>query len=250
MFAFPYIGIQGVVPCWPRVPSDTVQHNCGYFCWLAPELVAAAEQRALDTPAGSAPPYPPQDYSHDPWANLSLLSHSSSATMALDPVLAASFTAPPSTQPYPFSPPSSMPPSTQLTQSGKLKCAVDPCKKLAGSQSCTYKMCKQCCERQQKGCCYAGHHKQQVIAQLPSSSTADPGDPSAVSRPTPMFSYESPLSSMDALSTLLLPKLHKKSMDPEWACHYNNIHTTQEQRKIAEEERRKQDLMFERQCVK
>ncbi|KAJ7321621.1 hypothetical protein DFH08DRAFT_889212 [Mycena albidolilacea] len=140
-----------------------------------------------------------------------------------------------------------MPPSTQLTQSGKLKCAVEPCKKLAGSQSCTYKMCKQCCERQQKGCRYVGHRKQQVIALLPSSSTTDPGDPSALSRPTPMFSYEHPLSSMDAQPTSLPPKLHKKPMDPEWVRRYNDIHAAQEQRKIAEEERRKQDFMFERQ---
>ncbi|KAF7371583.1 hypothetical protein MVEN_00013700 [Mycena venus] len=108
-------------------------------------------------------------------------------------------------------------------------------------------MCKQCCEQQQKGCRYAGHRKQQVIAPLSSSSTTDLGDPSALSRPTPMFSYEHPLSSMDAPSTSLPPKLHKKPMDPEWARRYNDIHAAQEQRKIAEEERRKQDLMFERQ---
>ncbi|KAJ7866558.1 hypothetical protein B0H14DRAFT_3593042 [Mycena olivaceomarginata] len=220
---------------WYHAGLEYQVHNCGYFRWLAPELLAAAEWRAQDGPAGGAPPFPPSDYPHDPWAHSPPPSHSSTmATMAIDPALAASSTAPPSTQPRPLLSSSFMPPSTQLTQSGKLKCAVEPCKKLAGSQSCTYKMCKQCCERQQKGCRYAGHRKQQIIAPLPSSSTTDLGDPSALSRPTPMFSSEHPLSSLDAPPTSLPPKLHKKPMDPEW-------------RKIAEEERRKQDLMFERQ---
>ncbi|KAJ7858521.1 hypothetical protein B0H14DRAFT_2577729 [Mycena olivaceomarginata] len=233
---------------WYHAGLEYQVHNCGYFRWLAPELLAAAERRAQDGPAGGAPPFPPSDYPHDPWAHSPPPSHSSTmATMAIDPALAASSTAPPSTQPCPLSSSSSMPPSTQLTQSGKLKCAVEPCKKLAGSQSCTYKMCKQCCERQQKGCHYAGHRKQQIIAPLPSSSTTDLGDPSALSRPTPMFSYEDPLSLMDVPPTSLLPKLHKKPMDPEWVCRYTDIHTAQEQQKIAEEERRKQDLMFERQ---
>ncbi|KAJ7708478.1 hypothetical protein B0H14DRAFT_3903025 [Mycena olivaceomarginata] len=55
---------------------------------------------------------------------------------------------------------------------------------------------------------------------------------------------------MDAPPHLSPPKLHKKPMDPMGAPLHTDIHAAQEQRKIAEEERRKQDLMFERQGLK
>ncbi|KAF8151866.1 hypothetical protein K438DRAFT_1778685 [Mycena galopus ATCC 62051] len=233
---------------WYHAGLEYQVHNCGYFRWLAPELLAAAERRVQDAPAGGAPPYHPRDYPHDPWANSPPPSHSSiAATLVLDPALVTSSEALPSTQPRHLSPPSSMPPSTQ---SGKPKCAARPCKRLAGSQSCTYKMCKQCCEQQKKGCGYTGHRKNQDIVPMSSFNTAEPGDPSVLSRPTPMFSYEHPLSSVDAPPTSLPPKVYKKPMDPEWAHRYNKNHEVQEQRRIgriAEEERRKQDLMFERQ---
>ncbi|KAJ7848755.1 hypothetical protein B0H14DRAFT_3671442 [Mycena olivaceomarginata] len=80
-----------------------------------------------------------------------------------------------------------------------------------------------------------------------SFSTAEPGDPSALSCPTPMHSYEYPAPSMEAPPPSLPPKLNKKPMDPEWAHRYNKNHEEQEQRRIAEEERRQQALMFERQ---
>ncbi|KAJ6578423.1 hypothetical protein B0H19DRAFT_1253661 [Mycena capillaripes] len=229
---------------WYHAGLEYQGHNCGYFRWLAPDLLADAERRVQDGPAGGAPPYPPQDYPPEPWAHSPSLP---SYSMALDPALATSSTAPPSTQPHPFSSPSSMPPPTQLTQSGKPKCAVKPCQKVAGSQHCTHQMCKQCCEQQQKGCAYTGHRKNQIIVPMSSFSTADPGDPSALSRPTPMHSYEYLAPSKEAPLPSLPPKLHKKPMDPEWARRYNKNHEAQEQRRIAEEERRQQDLMFERQ---
>ncbi|KAJ6592962.1 hypothetical protein B0H19DRAFT_1245761 [Mycena capillaripes] len=210
-------------PCGEWIPSKLVcrgskvsyhagleyqVHNCGYFRWLAPELLAAAERRAKGAPAGGAPPL----FTH---TNMTLVT----------PECAFSSTSPPS------------PPSSQLvpsTQSKKAKCASKPCTRLAGASACTYKMCKQCCERQNKGCQVLGHRKQQSIVPLPSTSTAS-GDPSALARPTPMFSYADPLP-VEALP----PKLY---MDTEWAHRYNKNHEAQEWRM----ERRKQDLMYKRQ---
>ncbi|KAJ7934146.1 hypothetical protein B0H13DRAFT_2306161 [Mycena leptocephala] len=209
---------------WYHAGLEYQVHNCGYFRWLAPELVAAAERRVQDGPAGGAPPFPPQDYPHDPWANSPPLAHS--GTMALDPALAALSTAPQSTQLRRSSSASSFPPPTQLTQSGKPKCAVGPCQRIAGSQHCTHRMCKQCCEQQQKGCAYTGHRKNQVIISMSSSfSTAESGDPSTLSRPTPMHSYKYPAASMEVPPPSHSPKLHKKPMDPEWALRYNSIPT-------------------------
>ncbi|KAJ6564010.1 hypothetical protein B0H19DRAFT_1067612 [Mycena capillaripes] len=38
-------------PCGEWIPSRLIcrgsKHNCGYFCWLAPDLLADAEQRVL-----------------------------------------------------------------------------------------------------------------------------------------------------------------------------------------------------------
>ncbi|KAJ7835055.1 hypothetical protein B0H13DRAFT_1913776 [Mycena leptocephala] len=188
---------------WYHAGLEYQVHNCGYFRWLAPELVAAAERRVQDGPAGGAPPFPPQDYPHDPWANSPPLAHS--GTMALDPALAALSTAPQSTQLRRSSSASSFPPPTQLTQSGKPKCAVGPCQRIAGSQHCTHRMCKQCCEQQQKGCAYTGHRKNQVIISMSSSfSTAESGDPSTLSRPTPMHSYKYPAASMESCSRINL----------------------------------------------
>ncbi|KAJ7873034.1 hypothetical protein B0H13DRAFT_1895142 [Mycena leptocephala] len=149
---------------WYHAGLEYQVHNCGYFRWLAPELVAAAERRVQDGPAGGAPPFPPQDYPHDPWANSPPLAHS--GTMALDPALAALSTAPQSTQLRRSSSASSFPPPTQLTQSGKPKCAVGPCQRIAGSQHCTIGCASSAASSSKKGCAYTGHRKNSLEASM------------------------------------------------------------------------------------
>ncbi|KAJ7798171.1 hypothetical protein B0H14DRAFT_2618183 [Mycena olivaceomarginata] len=233
---------------WYHAGLEYQVHNCGYFRWLAPELLAAAERRAQDGPAGGAPPFPPSDYPHDPWAHSPPPSHSSTmATMAIDPALAASSTAPPSTQPRPLSSSSFMPPSTQLTQSGKLNALSNHARNSPGHSPAPTRCGKQCCERQQKGCRYAGHRKQQSSPHFhlraPRTSVI-----------LPLYPARPRCSHMSTHSRRWMRRRHLSRLSstrsqwiPSGVRRYTDIHAAQEQRKIAEEERRKQDLMFERQ---
>ncbi|KAJ7458809.1 hypothetical protein B0H11DRAFT_2199381 [Mycena galericulata] len=238
--------IPSLLVCGKNVPyHEGLEYQaccCGYFKWLAPELVAAAERRWRDSPANGAPPYPPPDGPNDLY---SLSPHIPFWNgVPIDPALVSTPPAPPSSQPrVPLVPPSQPVPAN--SQSGKATCAVRTCKRLAGAKSCTYKMCKQCCENQGKGCRYSGHRL--LDAPIASSSIPESGDPSALSRPRPMFSYQSSSSTIDAGDEPLPPKLYKKAMDPDWARKYNANRAEQEKRKIAEEQRRRQDQLFERQ---
>ncbi|KAJ7147833.1 hypothetical protein C8R43DRAFT_1108187 [Mycena crocata] len=218
---------------------------CGYFKWLAPDLYYAAERRRLGAPANGASPFPPPRPPFDPYARSP---EAAQSPFALDPSLASmdyptnvstptsNFTQPPSSQPVPAS------------QSTKRSCSAVPrCGRVAGAQGCSFAMCKQCCERQNKGCRYSGHRKQQFIAPLStSSSPSTDSDPSALSRPTPMFSYTGPSQSTPSDGSMP-PKLYKKTMDPQWAQRYNANHTEQEKRRAAEEQRRQQELMLQNQ---
>ncbi|KAJ6564877.1 hypothetical protein DFH09DRAFT_1158034 [Mycena vulgaris] len=117
---------------------------------------------------------------------------------------------------------------------------------MAGAKDCSYKMCKQCCEHQGKGCRYSGHRSKQTVPAPGSSG----GDPSALSRPQAMFAYAPPSSidpaeaspSIESTGPSLPPKVYKKPMDSEWARQYNANHEEREMRKAAEEQRRKQEV--------
>ncbi|KAJ7816226.1 hypothetical protein B0H14DRAFT_2602829 [Mycena olivaceomarginata] len=141
-------------------------------------------------------------------------------------------------------------------------CPNGPHRDSSGARDCSWKRCKTCCKRQGKGCKYSGHRRQSnVTASTPSLS----GDPSQLSRPAPMFAYDSslhtstPISTSDSASTAVstsdsapastarAPKVYKKPMDPDWAKRYNANHEEREKRKAAEAQRRKQELLFERQ---
>ncbi|KAK7014294.1 hypothetical protein R3P38DRAFT_3003083 [Favolaschia claudopus] len=222
--------------------------QCGFLGWLAPDEVAAAERRWQNSPAGGAPPVPPPDYPYDPEYAASP-PPSPFNPNAIDPALQQpSYLAPPFTQPFSSLPSSvAAPPQLLSLKSGKARCAAKSCSKQAGASSCTHRMCKQCCEQQAKGCQYGGHRKNQNIAPAVSMAASALGDPSALSRPTPMHAYEPIDAHSVPTPTSLPPKVYKKPMDPQWAVRYNENHAAQQQRKQAEEQRRAQDLMYERQ---
>ncbi|KAF8125854.1 hypothetical protein K438DRAFT_1822709 [Mycena galopus ATCC 62051] len=215
---------------------------CGYFTWLDPELYNAAERRHVNSPANGAPPFPPPEYPDDPWAaspQLPSFAPNIHPSLQQPAYSFASQPPPATTQPIP---------STQIqpipsTQPTKAKCKSGPCTRIAGSRRCTYRMCKTCCEQQRKGCEYPGHRTNTASAPTPSST---PDDPSALSRPAPMFSYDTspPPSSSESP---LAPKLYSKPMDPAWAQRYNKNHEAQEVRKREEEERREQELLVKHQ---
>ncbi|KAJ7268411.1 hypothetical protein C8J57DRAFT_1509596 [Mycena rebaudengoi] len=201
--------------------------NCKYFRWLAPDLVEAAERRHRDSPANGAPPYPPQDFQHS--ESLPFLSQ-------IDPQLLG-----PSYSPSPSSSQPSLPPASQTV---KPHCARHPkCTRVAGSKDCSYKMCKPCCEGQRKGCKYPGHRTRPVP-----SVSAPTEDPSVLARPPPMFAYQT-TESLDPSSSdsALAPKVYKKDMDSDWVRKYKANHEERDRRKEAEDKRRLQDLLYERQ---
>ncbi|KAF8193158.1 hypothetical protein K438DRAFT_1934871 [Mycena galopus ATCC 62051] len=192
---------------------------CGYFTWLDPELYNAA----TPTPPPTLPSFAPNIHPSLQQPAYSFASQPPPATT--QPI--------PSTQIQPI-------PSTQPT---KAKCKSGSCTRIAGSRRCTHRMCKTCCKQQRKGCEYPGHQTNTVSAPAPSST---PDDPSALSWPAPMFSYDtSPLSSSS--EPPLPPKLYSKPMDPAWAQRYNKNHEAQEVRKREEEERREQELLVKHQ---
>ncbi|KAK6987827.1 hypothetical protein R3P38DRAFT_3229987 [Favolaschia claudopus] len=172
--------------------------DCGHFKWLDPELWAAAQRRKAQAPAYGAPPdFPPDNPPHAP----------PGPSFALDPALSFSSgpsgspTSPPSHSPvfptsqsHPPPPPSlqprfpsSSPLSTQprLAASQSKGPCRNGCSHKAGSADCSHKTCKTCCQGQGKGCKYPGHRLQS--STVPSASS---DDPTALSRPPPMFSYE------------------------------------------------------------
>ncbi|KAJ7633784.1 hypothetical protein DFH06DRAFT_1221670 [Mycena polygramma] len=204
---------------------------CKHFKWLDPEAAAAAERRARDAPADGAPPYPPPDPGNAPqyWP--------------IDPTLAAS-ASPSISQPGGSSQP---PPSTQPSK-GKGRCASGRCGRVAGAGACSWKFCKGCCELQGKGCRYPGHRSSTATTPASTSAAVPSGDPSALARPAPMFAYDPTSSIPDPLDdSQASEKVYKKTMDPKWARQYNTNHEEREMRKAAEDQRRKQELMFERQ---
>ncbi|KAJ7831640.1 hypothetical protein B0H13DRAFT_2679311 [Mycena leptocephala] len=146
---------------------------------------------------------------------------------------------------YPISSPIIDSPASCSVTISQTKMRMRTCGRVAGSRQCTHAMCKTCCEQQRKGCRYSGHRK--APAPAPLNPAAAPGDPSALSRPPPMFAYEPSSSTETQEEPLPPPKLYKKTMDPAWARRYNKNHEEQEERKRAEEQRRTQELMFERQ---
>ncbi|KAJ7603896.1 hypothetical protein FB45DRAFT_1044412 [Roridomyces roridus] len=246
--------------------------DCGFFLWLDPEAYRAAERRqSAGTDDGygyghNPPPPPPPSYDlgmDDPWAcSPQLPSQTIASSTSFELLLPLSQQPPPSTQPPPYAS-QPQPSSTQLAPPSKQTCANGQCSRLLRSRNCSYKMCKTCCEQQRKGCAYAGHRKGMAVS-IPSAVSSTPsstvvGDPSLLSRPAPMFTYdvptssdspstyEAPMSSTTPSATELAPKLYSKVMSPEFAAKYNKNHEVQAKRRRAEEERREQETMLKHQ---
>ncbi|KAJ7877877.1 hypothetical protein B0H13DRAFT_2279160 [Mycena leptocephala] len=253
--------------CHERIPSrlkcrghNTPEHKdldyqvctpCGYFRWLDPAAAMGANVRAqrrlAGAPANGAPPFPPPDNPEDWWAR----SPPSHALEWIDPALAMPVYSqalppmPPPSQPRPLPGPSSQMPSVSQTSS-KPFYASGTCGRRALSKDCSHNMCKTCCEGQKKGCSLASHR---TLSAVQASSSR--GDPSALSRPPPMFPPSlppTPSAFDDAAGTLPL-KEYRKPMNEEWARRYNANHTEREERKAAEEQRRQQQLTYDRQVA-
>ncbi|KAF8189465.1 hypothetical protein K438DRAFT_1971586 [Mycena galopus ATCC 62051] len=230
--------------CTERIPSrlkcrghNTPEHKgldyqvctpCGYFKWLDPHAADEA-----DDPWARSPPPPALEWL-DPTLSMPVPSQTTFPMVSPSQVLS-------------LPPPSSQnPPASQSSSNSKPRCALRTCTRRALSKDCTHGMCKTCCEQQQKGCRYAPH-RTQPTAQASSSH----GDPSALSRPPPMFptslpSPSTPSSLNNDAGTLPL-KLYKKPMNEEWARRYNATHAEREERKAAEAQRREQQQLFDRQ---
>ncbi|KAJ7870362.1 hypothetical protein B0H13DRAFT_2350456 [Mycena leptocephala] len=229
--------------------------TCKYFKWLEPGEVEAAERHWRGAPANGSSPFPPPEGPNDPWSRSPQIppdvrSLSPQIPHWIDPVLAYPMPPAPS-QPRPSISQASQPVLSSQSSS-KPGCSVGTCKRRAGSKDCSYGMCKACCELQRKGCRYPGHRTQ--LATASSSSTVG-SDPSALSRPAPMFPLATPQvvdliatsSASDGPVDGLPPKIYKKAMDAEWVVRYNANHEQREARKAAEEQRRQQQLMYDRQ---
>ncbi|KAK7024011.1 hypothetical protein R3P38DRAFT_2955830 [Favolaschia claudopus] len=221
--------------------------ECGHFKWLDPELWAAAERRKSQGPAYGAPPDLPPD-------------NPPSSSFTLDPALAyppsqylppppSQLPALPPSQLYPPPPPPSQPriPSSSASlarpvpsqSSRKGPCSAKGCTRKEGSAECSFKMCKPCCQGQGKGCRSTSHRPRSSTA-LPSL----PDDPTALSRPPPIFSYQ---DQPPAAVPSTQPKVYKTSMSTEFAKQYNANHEAHAQRKAAEQLRREQEKQYEHQ---
>ncbi|KAK6971315.1 hypothetical protein R3P38DRAFT_3298087 [Favolaschia claudopus] len=192
--------------------------ECGHFKWLDPELWAAAERRKSQGPAYGAPPDLPPNNPPSP-------------NFTLDPALAyppSQYLPPPPSQ-LPALPPSQLYPPPPPPSQPRIPSSSASLARPVPSQS------------SRKG--------QRLQVHQPSPSKLDspslpPDDPTALSRPPPIFSYQ---DQPPAAVPSTQPKVYKTSMSTEFAKQYNANHEAHAQRKAAEQLRREQEKQYEHQ---